>query len=207
MKGFYINLDSRKDRKDHFEGLKTNYSFLSNIQRFTAIENKDGALGCCYSHINSLTLAMKFNEPYVAIFEDDFTIINNSYFLQFIDEFENIKDLDVWDVIVLTPRGNTVQDNTIPNFKRITNNQTTTGYIIKTHMLPILINILNESKQLQIQGVHKDISSIDQYWKQMQLQYSFYYYKNIFAGQLVGYSNIENRYVNYNDRFIKQNLF
>jgi hypothetical protein len=123
------------------------------------------------------------------------------------DEFENIKDLDVWDVIVLTPRGNTVKDNTIPNFKRIVNNQTTTGYIIKTRMLPILINILNESKQLQIKGVHKDISSIDQYWKQMQLHYSFYYYKNIFAGQLVGYSNIEKRYVDYNDRFIKQNLF
>jgi hypothetical protein len=37
--------------------------------------------------------------------------------------------------------------------------------------------------------------------------YPFYYYKDIFAGQLIGWSNIEKRYVDYNDRFIKQNLF
>jgi GR25 family glycosyltransferase involved in LPS biosynthesis len=207
MKGLYINLDSRKDRKCHFEGLKTNYSFLSNIQRFTAIENKDGALGCCYSHIDSLTLAMKFNEPYVAIFENDFTIINNSYFLQFIDEFENIKDLDVWDVIVLTPRGNTVQDNTIPNFKRITNNQTTTGYIIKTAFIPVLIKNLEEAIEIMIRGENKDICAIDQFWKRLQKQYNFYYYKHIFGGQLVGWSNNENRYVDYNERFRNQHLF
>ena len=207
MKGYYINLDCRKDRRDHFEMLKLNYSFLSNIERFSAIENSDGALGCCSSHIEALTLAFKINEPYVAIFEDDFTIINKDNFLKFIDDFEKIKNLDCWNVIVLTPSGNTVHDNVMLNFNRIINNQTATGYIVKSHILPILINILDESKTLQLRGVIKHISAHDQYWKKMQITYPFYFYKYIFAGQLVGWSNIENRKVDYNDRFIKQNLF
>ena len=30
------------------------------------------------------------------------------------------------------------------------------------------------------------------------------YYKDIYAGQLVGYSNIENKHINYNERFLRQ---
>ena len=206
MKGFYINLNGRTDRKEHFEKLKIKYPFLSNIERFSAIENLDGALGCCCSHIDSLTLAMDLNEPYVAIFEDDFTILNPDNFFKFIDDFNNIKSHDFWDVIVLTPSGTTTHPS-ISNFNRIINNQTASGYIIKSNALPILINILTESKQLQLRGVIKNISAIDQYWKQMQLNYSFYYYKDIFAGQLVGWSDIEKRFVDYNDRFMKQNSF
>ena len=56
-------------------------------------------------------------------------------------------------------------------------------------------------------GVEKDISAHDQYWKRLQTEYPFYYYSEIFAGQLVGWSNIEKRMVDYNDRFINQNLF
>jgi hypothetical protein len=78
---------------------------------------------------------------------------------------------------------------------------------VKKEMIPILIDTLKESAQLQMQGVKKDVSAHDQYWKRVQLEYPFYYYKDIFAGQLVGWSNIENRMVDYNDRFIKQNLF
>ena len=207
MKGFYINLKKRTDRKEHFEKIKQKYSFFSNIQRFEAIENVDGPLGCCCSHIESLTLALELNEPYVAIFEDDFTILNQDNFLNFIRDFDNIKNEPFWDVIVLTPRGTTILTPPILNFKRINNTQTTTGYIIKINILPILINILKESKQLQIQGIVKNISAIDQYWKIMQTDFSFYYYKDIFAGQLVGWSNIEKRFVDYNDRYIKQNLF
>ena len=62
------------------------------------------------------------------------------------------------------------------NFNRIINNQTATGYIVKSHILPTLINILDESKTLQTRGVIKNISAHDQYWKQMQITYPFYFY-------------------------------
>jgi hypothetical protein len=118
-----------------------------------------------------------------------------------------VKENDTWKVIVLTPRGSTVSGEDIGDFKRIIDHQTATGYIVKREILSILINTLKESAKLQMQGVNKNISANDQYWKQMQHEYPFYYYKYIFAGQLVGWSNIEQRYVDYNDRFIKQTMF
>ena len=207
MKGFYINLDNRIDRRDHFESLKAQYPFFTHIERMSAIENEDGLLGCCYSHIKALMQAEKLDEPYVAIFEDDFMILDHNHFLQFINDFQQIASSDKWNVIVLTPRGNTLPDEDISNFKRIIENQTATGYIIKKEMIPILLTTLKESARLQSEGVPKDISANDQYWKRLQTTYPFYYYKNIFAGQLIGWSTIEKRYVDYNDRFVKQVLF
>lgn len=46
--------------------------------------------------------------------------------------------------------------------------------------------------------------AIDQYWKRLQDKYSFYYYKNIYDGQLVGFSTIKNKNINYNHRFLNQ---
>ena len=37
LNGFYINLDGRRDRFDYFEKVKSDNSFLTNIQRFSAI--------------------------------------------------------------------------------------------------------------------------------------------------------------------------
>ena len=207
LKGFYINLDSRKDRRDHFEDLKKQFPFLENIERMSAIENNDGPLGCCFSHIRALTQCLEINAPYIAIFEDDFTILNDTSFRKFIIDFEKIKSDDTWKVIVLTPRGSTVPNEDIADFKRIIDHQTATGYIVKREIIQILIDNLKESAKLQMQGVEKNISANDQYWKQIQKMYPFYYYKDIFAGQLVGWSNIEKRHVDYNHRFIQQNLF
>jgi GR25 family glycosyltransferase involved in LPS biosynthesis len=206
-KGFYINLDSRKDRRDHFENLKKEFPFLENIERMSAIENNDGLLGCCFSHIKALTQCLEIDAPYISIFEDDFTVLDDNVFCRFMDDFEKIKLDDTWKVIVLTPRGSTVPNEDIAQFKRIIDHQTATGYIVKREIIQILIDTLKESAKLQMQGVEKNISANDQYWKRIQLMYPFYYYKDIFAGQLIGWSNIEKRYVDYNDRFIKQNLF
>jgi len=207
LKGFYINLDNRTDRKDYFENLKKQHPFFNNIERMSAIEKEDGPHGCCCSHIQALSMAEKIDEPYVAIFEDDFMILDFNHFSQFMKDFTLIADSEKWKIIVLTPRGNTIHNEDIQNFKRIVENQTATGYIIKKDMIPILIENLKEAEKLQREGVDKAISANDQYWKRLQNTYPFYYYKDIFAGQLIGWSTIEKRYVDYNDRFMKQNLF
>jgi hypothetical protein len=54
LSGYYINLEKRTDRKKHFESLKQKYAFLSNIQRFNAIANNNGAIGCSMSHVKCL---------------------------------------------------------------------------------------------------------------------------------------------------------
>jgi GR25 family glycosyltransferase involved in LPS biosynthesis len=211
MKGFYINLDSRKDRQEHIENNIKTIDFFQNIQRLSSIEYSDGSIGCGMSHVYALKQCLTDNDnTYFCILEDDFTILNMNNMNQFIDDFKQIQHLDSWDIIVLTPRGKTVESNIelLNNyFKRIIDNQTTTGYIIKNRFIPYLIQNLEDSIINMMHGKNKDIYSIDQHWKILQKDYNFYYYSNIFGGQLIGWSNTENRYIDYNFRFLEQNKY
>jgi hypothetical protein len=210
MKGVYINLEQRTDRREHFETHVKNHAFFEGIERMPAIENKDGAIGCGLSHIKALRLCDKFDEPYVVIMEDDFTIIQEEHLDKFVCDFEKIKESTDWQIIVLTPRGITISgtaEMATADFKRIKENQTTTGYIVKKEMIPVLTHNIKEAIELQIKGADKNVSSIDQYWKRLQLEYPFYYYSHIYAGQLPGWSNIEQRWVDYNDRFRNQGFY
>jgi len=206
IKGFYINLESRKDRLKHINNNIQKYNFFKGLKRFNAIKNVDGAIGCTMSHLKCLELCKKMNEEYYLIIEDDLCILNENNFLNFVKDFETIENDKKWDIIVLTPRGDT-QNEKIGKFKRINNNQTATGYVIRNHMLQILIDNFKDALELLCKGVHPYISALDQYWKKLQDNYNFYYYSDIFAGQLVNYSDIEKRYVNYNDRFIHQSQY
>ena len=71
-------------------------------------------------------------------------------------------------------------------------------------MIQILIDNIKEGLELLIKGIHPDICGLDMYWKRLQNKYNFYYYSDIFAGQLPDYSDILKKNVNYNDRYIKQ---
>lgn len=213
IQGYYINLDERTDRKTHFENNIKSHAFFSNLQRMSAIKNTDGAIGCGLSHIKSLVLSKNITDAsYVGIFEDDFCILNEQSCASFIDAFSRISDSDEWDCILLTPRGDTQHHDTSEfmnthGFKRITNSQTTTAYIIKKSFIDVLQENLKDAVVNLIKGGDKNTYSIDQYWKRLQTQHRFYYYQDIFAGQLPGWSSIENRMTNYNDRFLKQPLF
>jgi len=200
--GYYINLDSRPDRNNHFENLKNKYSFLNNVERFSACTHETGSIGCGLSHIEVLKKCLEKDEPAFLICEDDLTILNEEHFINMTKNL--VLDSD-WDIITLTPRGEKVLNDELPGeFIRIQNNQTTTGYIIKKHMIPILIANLEEAIQGLSQRGDPNKYSIDQYWKRLQVEYKFYYYKYIYAGQLVGYSDIEERMVDYNQRFLMQ---
>ena len=202
MKGFYINLDKRLDRREHFENISP---VFKDIQRFPAIEYSPGYIGCAMSHIAVLKKGLNIEGEYIYIFEDDFMILNMNNFNHFLNDFNDI-DVD-WDIIVLTPRGVTINQNSSEKFKRIIDNQTATGYIIKKIFIPILIQNLEESLQNLLNGGSYNIYGIDQYWKKLQFEYKFYYYSSIFGGQLPGWSNIENCIVNYNERFLNQYLY
>ena len=206
MDGYYINLTHRVDRKNHMEKLKTEYKLFSNIERMEACYNVRGDIGVVFSHIKCLKKLKEFNEKYYLILEDDFQVLHNENFNDFECNFDKIKDLN-WDVIVLTPRGDTIQTNYYENFHRINNNQTATGYIIKHEMLDIIEKLFNNGVNNLLKNNDPNIWALDQVWKPIQNEKIFLYYKDIFAGQMPGYSDIEKKMVNYNGRFLKQNMF
>jgi GR25 family glycosyltransferase involved in LPS biosynthesis len=212
MKGVYINLEDRKDRREHFENQIKKNPFFANIERMQAIEKDDHALGCSLSHITALSLYDNTEEPFIGIFEDDFMILEGEEenLVKFIKDFEKIKESNDWKVIVLTPRGTTIESTNEmkdANFRQIKDHQTATGYIVKKDFIEILRKNMEEAVYFQQEGVNKNFSATDQYWKRLQEKFPFYYYSGIFAGQLPGWSNIENQVVDYNDRFRKQPQF
>jgi GR25 family glycosyltransferase involved in LPS biosynthesis len=205
---YYINLEHRVDRKDNIEG---QMSILGiSTTRIEAVYNKVGAIGCGLSHIKALRLALENNKPYSIILEDDFFLFNYEAYGDFSKAFNKIKTSEQWDVIVMTPRGDTIDssgDMAINGFKKIHNNQTATGYIIKKAMIPILIENLKAAVAGLIKNLDPNVYAIDQYWKSLQDKYGFYYYRDMFAGQLPGYSDIEKRQVDYNARFLDQHRY
>ena len=202
IKGFYINLDKRPDRKIHFEGLKTKYPFFNGVERFSAIPHEKGFIGCCKSHVEVLKKCRELEGDVFMVCEDDLQIYNEVNFKKMTETLDLNAD---WDVLTLTPRGDSIKGQDLPNgYIRVQNNQTATCYVLKRHMLDILIDTLEEGyRQLELGG-HPNDHTNDQIWKRLQTTYKFYYYKDVFAGQLVGFSDIEKRFVNYNDRFMKQ---
>ena len=206
MYGWYINLDSRTDRKQHMEDNILHIPFFSKLQRFSAIQHSQGGIGCTLSHITILEKFLETNESMLLLLEDDFIILHPSKFESFVSSFEHIKD-ENWDIIVLTPKGESIigtesmQHN---GFKRICNNQTTTGYIVKREFAKKLLENFKEGLQHLQAGDSYSIYALDQFWKNLQHDYHFYYYTEVYAGQLEGFSTIENRHVNYNHAFMNQ---
>ena len=56
---FYINLEHRKDRKEHVEEQLSKVGI--NANRFNAIKMENGAIGCSMSHLKILQDAYKNN--------------------------------------------------------------------------------------------------------------------------------------------------
>jgi len=204
MKGFYINLKERTDRKDHVENLQTKFSFFENVKRFNAIKNKRGDIGCSMSHYKCLKECLQMSEKYYMILEDDFCLLNHDHFYEFEKEFMKIKESDDWDVIVLTPSGNTQIRNYVHGFHKIVNNQTTGGYIIKHTFITTLLPYIESSIINLTNNKDSNIYALDQVWKPLQENNIFLYYSKIYAGQLPCYSDIEKRIVNYNHRYLDQ---
>lgn len=204
MDGFYINLNRRADRREHIETLIQTHPFFKNIERMEAICNERGDIGCSLSHIKCLTDLLQKNKAYYLILEDDFCILNETNFKNFECEFDLIKDSAEWDVLTLTPRGDTKIKNYLFNFNRIINNQTTTGYIVKHRFIETLLTHFKKGLSKLMNGGKPGTNALDQCWKPLQKNSNFIYYNHIFAGQLPGHSDIEQTYVDYNRRFIEQ---
>lgn len=91
-----INLDSRKDRWEH---IKSQFENVNNVilNRFSAISDKRGWIGCALSHLSIIEKSIHNNSDYVIIVEDDCLLS-----LDFNDRFQKImnflKGEDRWDI-------------------------------------------------------------------------------------------------------------
>jgi glycosyl transferase family 25 len=193
----FINLSTRPDRLLH---VTEQFSALgiTNAERVNALRTKSGAIGCSLSHIKCLEIAKERNYKHVFICEDDITFTNPQLFLENIHKFETSVYCDTWDVLIIggnnVPPYTTITDYLI----RISNCQTTTGYIVREHYYDVLIqNMKDGLKQLLQNPNNKREYAIDIYWKRLQQSGKWYMIVPPTVVQYENYSDIESRVVNY----------
>lgn len=197
-KVFYINCDHRTDRKESIESMFNILGFDS-YQRISACYiPENGALGCAKSHLLALKEAKLKNYKNCLILEDDF-ILNVS-----VDEFnKNLnlffeKDLN-WDIVMISANVVKYSETDYNFLLKVNEAQTTSGYAIKNHYFDKIISNFEEAESLlsvaeRVNGWYSD--AIDQHWKKIQVD-NWYTFNPRLGKQSDGWSDIEEKYVNY----------
>jgi GR25 family glycosyltransferase involved in LPS biosynthesis len=192
---FYINLDTRPDRKSHVE--KQLETIGIQAQRFNAIKLKNGALGCSMSHLKCLETAKQNNWDHVVIVEDDILFTKPDLFKKQLSFF--FKNHDNFDVILLA--GNNASRDYIKvdhSCVKVYNCQTTTGYLVKSHYYDTLIqNYKDGIQKLLKEPENHKLYAIDKYWFQLQEKDDWYLIVPLSVVQREDYSDIEKRPTNY----------
>lgn len=193
---FYINLNSRPDRKQHIE----NQMKLLNwkAKRFPAILHKDGAIGCALSHLALIRYAKNNNLDHILILEDDATFLNPVLFLTSLNQF--LQSHTEFDVLLLAGNnmGDFQQINT--NCVKVTYCKTTTAYLVQKHYYDTLINNFVESiNLLRLYPTFKFKYAIDQHWSSLQSVHNWFLLTPLSIIQRPDVSDIEKCYTNYGE--------
>lgn len=191
---FYINLDSRPDRKQHVENQLNVLGIRA--ERFKAIKLPNGALGCSMSHLKLLETAKLNNWPHILIVEDDILFTNPSLFVQQFNRFLlKHKDFDVA----------LISGNNVPPYKEVDDTcvqiskcQTTTGYLVQNHYFDTLIdNYKTGIHRLMKEPENHKLYAIDKYWFNLQAVHKWYLIIPLTVTQREDYSDIEKKATNY----------
>jgi len=191
-KVIYINLDHRTDRRNEIES-ELEEKGLS-FERFSAIKDVSGAIGCCKSHLAVLKKARDHGYKNVLVLEDDFKFLVDR------PEFEKqIHDLfEVpFDVCLLAYNTNDLYESHYPFLCKITNAQTASGYLIKSHYYDTLISHWEHSLQMFLLTGDEPKYACDQSWKLLQERDTWYCFKERIGIQRDSYSDIQKGMVSY----------
>lgn len=191
---FYINLDSRPDRKIHVENQLASLGIKA--ERFNAVKMDNGAVGCSLSHIKLLEFARGNGFDHILIVEDDILFTNPQLFKNQLNTF--LSRQPTFDVVLLA-------GNNMPPYHRIddccvqvTRCQTTTGYIVQKHYYDTLIANFREGLQKLFREPHNRMFyAIDKYWFHLQRIHKWYLIVPLSVTQREDYSDIEKTQTNY----------
>ena len=191
---FYINLDTRPDRKTFFENQMRMVGLKAT--RFNAIKNINGAIGCSLSHLHLLQHAKKYNLDHILIMEDDIMFLNPQIFIQNINNF--LSKHDKFDVLLIAGNNMGEYVRIDDNCVKISHCQTTTGYLVKNHYYDKLIDNFKTGIKHFINTNLKLQYAIDQYWCSLQYLDNWYLLTPLTVSQKPDYSDIEKKQINYN---------
>lgn len=153
-KGFYINLSTSIERREHIENLCLKHD-IQNLERFEALTDEMIQFSCTKSHMEIFKESLNNDYDIIFIAEDDIDINDICYYplknenIFFNDVIKNIKkDLDTvkWDVVLF---GCNPKSTIIPvteNLGIIDNSTGAWAYLIKKNAYKFIIDNLNYKK-------------------------------------------------------------
>lgn len=201
---FYINLDSRVDRKDALLS-ELSAQHIPNATRIQAVKaapfgalapDQLGALGCSLSHTKALRAA---RASVVLVLEDDIT------FLRRAPTLELTTPSFAWDVLVFAYNGRVSRDCVEASgarYCRVNDIQTTSMYAVRKPYVANLVMTWNVSiNGLRANGPPSRFAG-DQTWKVLQQTPGHNWFAVVprVAIQRPGFSDIESAVKNYGVR-------
>lgn len=191
----FINLDRRTDRLAEITSELEKMGIEGAI-RFSAVSEKDGALGCMKSHLGVLKMAKANNWENVMILEDDFMfVVDKPKFNMTLKVFFRMKM--PFDVLMLSYNLRAVQDiNGLVGYAR--RSFTSAGYIVHKRFYDTLIDLFEENvPKLEANPTLRNLYALDTCWFKLQETAEWLYLKNRIGIQRPGFSDIERRVVAY----------
>ena len=152
--GYYINLESSNDRKNHIEDLKLKFN-INNLNRFEALTDEMVQYSCTKSHLSVFQNALNNDYEVIFVCEDDMSIDDEFYlpnnpvkpnFNDILSQIHNDLQNVEWDVILFgcNPKSNLIPiTNTLAKIDRSTG---AWAYLIKKKAYEYVLNNLNYRK-------------------------------------------------------------
>jgi len=191
----YINLERRVDRLDEITKELTNFNLVG--ERFNAIPNSNGIVGCGYSHLKVLKLAKQRGYKNILILEDDFTFLIPKE--QFENELTLLFENDIpFDVCMLAY--NLMESETSvhgPFLKRVLFAQSASAYLVNSTYFDALIDLYNVAIPILEKTGQHWIYANDQIWKDLQRKDNWVCFTTRIGKQRNGYSDNANCYIEY----------
>lgn len=182
---FYINLEKRSNRNKHCLNQLQSIGII-NPNRFNAIENKIGLIGCAESHIKCIEIAKEREWPFVCIFEDDVLFINNTHINEKIHKYINY-DYDV--LYIGAWLRNNKYINIFDDLIKVNYTCCLHAYIVKKHYYDVILNNLKEGLSLKKKNPNNYYYNNDEYIKKLQERDNWLCLSPIMATQINGYSD------------------
>ena len=203
---YYINLDSREDRKTEFlDEMKRMRVPSEKIVRIPAVNKPgQGDWGCSLSHLITIQQFVDSSNTNCIVFEDDFVFTEDAKIINagFREVFN--KPI-VYDVIMLSANEIDVTSTKHKYLKKVHDAQTASGYMVNKHYATVLMHNYRDGAKLieqSYQGGKSDALQgpfcIDQYWKRLQPQSNWYVFSPKFGIQRKSHSDIQGGVVEYN---------
>ncbi len=199
---YYINLDSRTDRKELLEKqfqkfIKEGLLTEDKVERISAVATPgQGWKGCGMSHINALQKAQDNGYNNVLILEDDILFKKDpksvSKILKNAIWHNNNYDVLLLSAIALNKKPHDIYVD------RITKAYTTSSYLITKNMIPVL----KDNFQSCIDKINDTGKryNIDEEWHSLQPAYNWFIIRDSIATQYPSFSDIDNKEVDPRNR-------